>query len=1051
MSTNNKISNLVKSQVPFYVRNDHEKFIAFIEAYYEYLEQANTTLASGKTVERAKNLLNYVDVDKTIDEFSEQLYSYYLHNFPREAQTDKNVILKRIKDFYRAKGTQKSVDFLMRVLFNEEPTYYYPKNDILRASDGKWFIQRSLRVSDTQIDNVSNSSIAAFQKYVGTRITGLSSNAEATIESTDSYFEFGTRIDELSISSFKGTFEDGETIRTNFTDENGTTRTIKSNVFGGVVQSVTIVNGGSQYQVGQTVPIITSTGSGAVLRIAQVSAGEVASISVLEGGVGFRENDYVLVTGGFGSGANAQVSNVVADGTFHPPSYNLVSSIISLEADTTLQNAFSNLRTQYNASSNLTINTGPGALVTTANLSHALQNSNVYFETFDSLNINGTIVTVTSSDLTSNIITISPGLVGNIISNSFSVIKKANANTTLDNSLFTFVYANTGPAQAFVINNKGSDYAALPSITIIANTIISQLGILGKMNIVSSGTGYLNTDYIEFVNVRGGYGSGANANVIVNATGSIVSVKFTPVQGQIVGGSGYSQDFLPTANIVTSTGSGGSISVVSVLGDGESLIAANTTIGTIQRIIVENKGTGYKETDTVDLTGLGDGTAQTTLGVVEGVYSYPGRWLNDDGHISSYNFLQDRDYYQNYSYVVRIKESIDNYRRALKELVHPSGMKLFGEYISDNEVDAPTGTEVSANDVIELSYSNISYSVANLFSNIRPSLTFSANTTGLSVDSEVYIEFTSGNAANFSANSFYYVSNVINANAFTVYGGKKLPQSVNVASWQNTPLSIYFRNDGRKMYVGGSQSSPRGRAAEYDLIYPYDISSSRLKNFSNLNVGLGNTDFRGISFSPDGNFMYSADQQSNSIYQYTLSESWNINSANAVTGNINVISHGRPADMFIDESGKNLYVTTSNSKILSYNLGTAQNVRTANYVSNISLTSIDTSPAGIYFRDDGQMMYVLGVERDTIYQFSVSESWNIQTTTFVTNVNITSIDTQPHSLYLSKIGDSVYFTGIQRDMAFQLPLRENWNIASIVIDDYRLSNSGTSIVTKYVT
>lgn len=976
MSTNNKISNLVKSQVPFYVRNDHEKFIAFIEAYYEYLEQANTTLASGKTVERAKNLLNYVDVDKTIDEFSEQLYSYYLHNFPREAQTDKNVILKRIKDFYRAKGTQKSVDFLMRVLFNEEPTYYYPKNDILRASDGKWYVQRSLRVSDTQIDNVSNSSIAAFQKYVGTRITGLSSNAEATIESTDSYFEFGTRIDELSISSFKGTFEDGETIRTNFTDENGTTRTIKSNVFGGVVQSVTIVNGGSQYQVGQTVPIITSTGSGAVLRIAQVSAGEVASISVLEGGVGFRENDYVLVTGGFGSGANAQVSNVVADGTFHPPSYNLVSSIISLEAGTPINNtAYSNLNPAI---------TDP-------------------------------------------------------------------ANNWIQNSVSFFVYANTGPAQAFVINNKGSDYAGLPSITIIANTIISQLGILGKMNIVSSGTGYQNTDYIEFVNVRGGYGSGANANVIVNATGSIVSVKFTPVQGQIVGGSGYSQDFLPTANIVTSTGSGGSVSVVSVLGDGESLIAANTTIGTIQRIIVENKGTGYKETDTVDLTGLGDGTAQTTLGVVEGVYSYPGRWLNDDGHISSYNFLQDRDYYQNYSYVVRIKESIDNYRRALKELVHPSGMKLFGEYISDNEVDAPTGTEVSANDVIELSYSNIRYSVANLFSNIRPSLTFSANTTGLSVNSEVYIEFTSGNAANFRANSFYYVSNVINANAFTVYGGKKLPQSVNVASWQNSPLSIYFRNDGRKMYVGGSQSSPRGRAAEYDLIYPYDISSSRLKNFSNLNVGLGNTDFRGISFSPDGNFMYSADQQSNSIYQYTLSESWNINSANAVTGNINVISHGRPADMFIDESGKNLYVTTSNSKILSYNLGTAQNVRTANYVSNISLTSIDTSPTGIYFRDDGQMMYVLGVERDTIYQFSVSESWNIQTTTFVTNVNITSIDTQPHSLYLSKIGDSVYFTGIQRDMAFQLPLRENWNIASIVIDDYGLSNSGTSIVTKYVT
>jgi len=65
MASNNRISNLVNSQVPFFVRNDHRTFVAFLEAYYEYLEQTSNTLEGGKVIERRENLLNYMDIDKT--------------------------------------------------------------------------------------------------------------------------------------------------------------------------------------------------------------------------------------------------------------------------------------------------------------------------------------------------------------------------------------------------------------------------------------------------------------------------------------------------------------------------------------------------------------------------------------------------------------------------------------------------------------------------------------------------------------------------------------------------------------------------------------------------------------------------------------------------------------------------------------------------------------------------------------------------------------------------------------------------------------------------
>ena len=79
---------------------------------------------------------------------------------------------------------------------------------------------------------------------------------------------------------------------------------------------------------------------------------------------------------------------------------------------------------------------------------------------------------------------------------------------------------------------------------------------------------------------------------------------------------------------------------------------------------------------------MGDGTATANATIVAGVYTYPGRFLNDDGFLSSENYLENRDYYQSFSYVVRTNKAIDKYRKYLKDLLHPAGMKLFGEYLS---------------------------------------------------------------------------------------------------------------------------------------------------------------------------------------------------------------------------------------------------------------------------------------------------------------------------------------------------------------------------------
>ena len=200
MISNNKISSLVKSQVPFFVRNDHATFVRFIEAYYEFLEQNDQAVNGIKTAKQN------IDVDLTIDVFADKMYEHFMKTVPSTIIADKKLVMKNIKDFYRAKGTEKSAQFLMRILYNQDIELYYPKKDILKTSDGKWFIQKSLRVNNITVDDVTDTSLAALDLFIGSRIRGQTSNTTAIVERVDRLFEQGSQVDELIISNIDGSF-----------------------------------------------------------------------------------------------------------------------------------------------------------------------------------------------------------------------------------------------------------------------------------------------------------------------------------------------------------------------------------------------------------------------------------------------------------------------------------------------------------------------------------------------------------------------------------------------------------------------------------------------------------------------------------------------------------------------------------------------------------------------------------------------------------------------------------------------------------------------------
>lgn len=261
------VSPYVQSQFPEFVREDHPKFVTFVKAYYEWLESENNVLND------AKRLKSYQDIDFAREPYIEHFYKEFLGSFPRTLETDLNTLLKNIRDFYRAKGTEKSFELFFRALYGLNAEFYYPRVDILKVSDGKWIQQKSLRVF---------SSIGDAQSLKAQRIRGVSSNYTAYVEKVFPINEGGYFGYELSLnrSSITGNFFPEETL----ISEDGLIEVVVS----AVPSVVTIKQSGENYFVGEIFNI-NLVGSGAKLQVQDVSStGEITSIKILNYGIGYK-------------------------------------------------------------------------------------------------------------------------------------------------------------------------------------------------------------------------------------------------------------------------------------------------------------------------------------------------------------------------------------------------------------------------------------------------------------------------------------------------------------------------------------------------------------------------------------------------------------------------------------------------------------------------------------------------------------------------------------------------------------------------------------------
>jgi len=308
-------SSIITHRLPEFVQTDNPTLSAFVQAYYEWLESQKYD----GYLRSPMALGNISDIDQELDLFVSEFKKQYLLDFPEQfaVNDDSNTVnvkqlLKNIKDFYRNKGTEKTYEFLFRILYDTAVEFYYPSRDILRLSDGKWIQKKSIRCSN----EIGSRIFESRGKVVRQPSTDGSVIASGRVIDVVTY-QLGSReVAELFLTNINGQFSSNTVASSNyggieFEGNNGLLLS-EARIYP-VLSSVTIDSQGTNYRKGERIffrPSTTSdTGQGAVATITEVdTGGGINKIRIDNFGVGYETAPLYTISTSFGSGASLSTS-----------------------------------------------------------------------------------------------------------------------------------------------------------------------------------------------------------------------------------------------------------------------------------------------------------------------------------------------------------------------------------------------------------------------------------------------------------------------------------------------------------------------------------------------------------------------------------------------------------------------------------------------------------------------------------------------------------------------------------------------------------------------
>lgn len=286
----NKLSTVLSSQIPEFIKNDYDKFVKFLEAYYQFLEQSNDP----KLVPFSS--YDFSDVDVTPEFFINKFKKQFIPDFPEEFTVDVETgkplnlktLIKRASEFYRSKGTQNSFNFLFRILFDEDIEFYYPREHMFIVSGARWTEKTTLKLFVPSGDGRARrftDRIVYQTSDVGEII------ATGRVLNVLLYKQSPYDVAELELAEVIGEFLEEYPVSCDIVEEDAE-ETVSYWASRGI-KKINIVDPGFNYKIGDRIVLnpIDGQGVGYLGRVSETgSRGEIVSTVTVNFGVNYEEN-----------------------------------------------------------------------------------------------------------------------------------------------------------------------------------------------------------------------------------------------------------------------------------------------------------------------------------------------------------------------------------------------------------------------------------------------------------------------------------------------------------------------------------------------------------------------------------------------------------------------------------------------------------------------------------------------------------------------------------------------------------------------------------------
>jgi len=260
-----------------------------------------------------------------------------------------------------------------------------------------------------------------------------------------------------------------------------------------------------------------------------------------------------------------------------------------------------------------------------------------------------------------------------------------------------------------------------------------------------------------------------------------------------------------------------------------------------------------------------------------------------------------------------------------------------------------------------------------------------------------------------------------------------LTYTLDISGQDSAPEGLFFKDGGSKMYVIGASNDT---VYQYGFTSNWDLSTASYDSVSKSVVSQ-DTDPVDIAFGSSGSKMYIIGLQNDSVYEYTLSPAWSITSA-SLANTYSIFSQEPTAQgLFFSSTGDKMYVTGTNAYVYEYDLGTNWSLASVTYNSvSKDVSAQESIPTGLFFRSNGEEMYVAGASSDRVYKYNIPtvNAWDVSSASYTyPTTNYFSVSTQasfPEGLFFKPDGLKMYVIGSTSDSVHEYTLSSAWDITS---------------------